>query len=103
MLNTTVNMALWIIQTVFLYSDGDELSVVNCIVPIVVNQHENVDSIRFLKFYLNFKMRSQHKIFLQVPLMFKTQTEKLVKFAPQVKSIHKFQKIYFKPWGDFCG
>ena len=31
MLSTTVNLALWIIQTVFLYSDGDELSVVDCI------------------------------------------------------------------------
>ena len=30
MLNTTLNSALWIIRTVFLYSDGKELSVVDC-------------------------------------------------------------------------
>ena len=31
MLNTAVNLALRIIRTAFLYSDGDELSVVNFI------------------------------------------------------------------------
>ena len=34
MLNTTVNSALWIIQTVFLDSDGDELSIVDCILRL---------------------------------------------------------------------
>ena len=40
MLYTTVNLALQIIRTVFLYSDGDELSVVDCTVSLQLSKVE---------------------------------------------------------------